>query len=486
MSDLRESFRRQAEALGLEERLQACPLPEPILVEADALERVPAYVAGQGWRKAAIACDERTAAAAGRRLQRLLEQAGIDAFVAVIAADAAGDVVADEASLMELLLAAKPAGADVLFAAGAGTIHDLTRFAAYALGIPFVSVPTAASVDGFTSLGAPLLLRGVKTTVAAVGPAAVFADIGLLQAAPAPLAAAGFGDMLGKLTSLADWRIEHLLSGGAQGGWSAGVAALSGGALRRSIEQADRLRGGEAAGGAQAKQGGAVVIGQAEAGQDGAVDGAQAEVEQGGADDCTEAGRGGAVESVQAEAERDGAASGVETLAEALIESGLAMLLLGASHPASGAEHHLSHYWEMELHRAGARPLLHGAKVGAACAVIADYYRAIVAAASGAPSVKSEPAAPTYASLPPVSAEAASRVAAAAGPAWSEIERIVGSLPSGERIRELLALAGGPGSPAELGLSDAQVERALLEADRVRPGRLTLLRAYNEELRKLG
>lgn len=248
MSDLRESFRRQAEALGLEERLQACPLPEPILVEADALERVPAYIAGQGWRKAAIACDERTAAAAGRRLQRLLEQAGIDAFVAVIAADAAGDVVADEASLMELLLAAKPAGADVLFAAGAGTIHDLTRFAAYALGIPFVSVPTAASVDGFTSLGAPLLLRGVKTTVAAVGPAAVFAETGLLQAAPAPLTAAGFGDMLGKLTSLADWRIEHLLSGGAQGGWSAGVAALTDSALRRSIEQADRLRGGEAAG----------------------------------------------------------------------------------------------------------------------------------------------------------------------------------------------------------------------------------------------
>lgn len=229
--------------------------------------------------------------------------------------------------------------------------------------------------------------------------------------------------------------------------------------------------------------------------------------------------------SVQAEAEQGGAASGVETLAEALIESGLAMLLLGASHPASGAEHHLSHYWEMELHRAGARPLLHGAKVGVACAIIADYYRAIVAAASGKdggagsgeaaaaaagtgraagvdaearpgaaegaepaspPSRKSGLAAPTYASLPPVSAEAASRVAAAAGPAWSEIERIVGSLPSGERIRELLALAGGPGSPAELGLSDAQVERALLEADRVRPGRLTLLRAYNEELRKLG
>ena len=37
---------------------------------------------------------------------------------------------------------------DILVAIGSGTIHDLTRYAAYEYDIPFVSIPTAASVDG--------------------------------------------------------------------------------------------------------------------------------------------------------------------------------------------------------------------------------------------------------------------------------------------------------------------------------------------------
>ncbi len=59
-----------------------------------------------------------------------------------------------------------------------------------------------------------------------------------------------------------------------------------------------------------------------------------------------------------------GEEEGLYVLTSALITSGLAMLLYGKSHPASGAEHHLSHYWEMEFLKKGKRQLLHGAKVG--------------------------------------------------------------------------------------------------------------------------
>ncbi|MGV2686274.1 iron-containing alcohol dehydrogenase, partial [Clostridium perfringens] len=65
---------------------------------------------------------------------------------------------------------------------------------------------------------------------------------------------------------------------------------------------------------------------------------------------------------------------GVRILMGALVESGLAMLLFGQSHPASGSEHHLSHYWEMEFIRIGEKQLLHGAKVGAACVEISTLY----------------------------------------------------------------------------------------------------------------
>jgi len=50
----------------------------------------------------------------------------------------------------------------------------------------------------------------------------------------------------------------------------------------------------------------------------------------------------------------------------ALIISGLIMQKVGNSKPASGSEHHLSHFWEMKALSEGKLPALHGAKVGVA------------------------------------------------------------------------------------------------------------------------
>lgn len=44
-----------------------------------------------------------------------------------------------------------PPDSDYLIALGSGTVHDITRYCAYKMGIPFVSCPSAASVDGFCS-----------------------------------------------------------------------------------------------------------------------------------------------------------------------------------------------------------------------------------------------------------------------------------------------------------------------------------------------
>ena len=51
---------------------------------------------------------------------------------------------------------------DLVLAVGAGTIHDLSRFVAHQYRIPFVSVPTAASSDGFTSTVEDMTWNGVK------------------------------------------------------------------------------------------------------------------------------------------------------------------------------------------------------------------------------------------------------------------------------------------------------------------------------------
>ncbi len=54
----------------------------------------------------------------------------------------------------------------------------------------------------------------------------------------------------------------------------------------------------------------------------------------------------------------------IRYLIEALILTGVAMGLIGVSRPASGSEHQLSHFWEMDSIAKGEQPELHGVKVG--------------------------------------------------------------------------------------------------------------------------
>ena len=63
---------------------------------------------------------------------------------------------------------------------------------------------------------------------------------------------------------------------------------------------------------------------------------------------------------------RDRKPEGIKALMDALIISGIAMMLVGNSRPASGSEHHISHFLEMKYFIENRQPLLHGTKVGLA------------------------------------------------------------------------------------------------------------------------
>ncbi len=76
--------------------------------------------------------------------------------------------------------------------------------------------------------------------------------------------------------------------------------------------------------------------------------------------------------NAKALSQRDPAA--VEAVTEALILSGVAMGLVGNSRPASGAEHHMAHYWEMDALRRGEEHPLHGNAVGASAVISASLY----------------------------------------------------------------------------------------------------------------
>lgn len=367
-------------------------LLERLILEPGAIRQIVPYVQERQFTRLVIAVDMNTYEAAGKELAFILKVAGIEFTLCELMPNETGDVVADEPTLVQLMLELETGISDALVAVGSGTIHDIVRFASHKCGIPFISVPTAPSVDGFTSAGAPLIIRGIKKTIPAVPPIAIFADLDILKKAPQRLVAAGFGDMLGKYTSLFDWKFSNLT---ASEPYNEQVALITRQALESCVKHVEEI-------------------------------GKRTE-------------------------------EGIRVLMTALIESGVAMLMFGQSHPASGAEHHVSHYWEMEYLRRGHRALLHGAKVGVACAEISRLYHHAIERGNF-PYAKPEQ--------------------------WDQyheqITAWITSVPDEANIRELLKQVGGPSTLEELGIDDDLFKSSLKEAHQVRLNRHTLLRALNE------
>lgn len=67
----------------------------------------------------------------------------------------------------------------------------------------------------------------------------------------------------------------------------------------------------------------------------------------------------------------------VSILTQALVLSGIAMDFSGNSRPASGAEHHQSHYWEMQFLFDGIPAVLHGTKVGIGTVLMLELYNTL-------------------------------------------------------------------------------------------------------------
>ncbi|MBD0380174.1 sn-glycerol-1-phosphate dehydrogenase [Paenibacillus sedimenti] len=402
-----------------------------IVIERGAMEQLAGYVKEAGYSHVTLVADGRTQQAAGEKLRGLLEAERVHVSVSVIRVNTLGEVAADEEAIVQVLLDT-PLSSQALVAVGAGTVHDIVRFVSHRTKRPFLSVPTAPSVDGFASVGAPLIVRGFKQTIPACAPEAIFADLALLAEAPQAMVAAGLGDMLGKHTSLADWSLGRVLLG------------------EHYCELSARLT--------------------------------QEAVEL-----CTA--------HLDEIAQRTDL--GMRKLMEGLILSGLSMLLVGHSRPASGAEHHLSHYWEMVLLQQRRRALLHGAKVGVATVLMAQRYQALLGlTASEAAARLAQSAVPSEQSdavrIRQAYGDMAEQVIAENFPAdgqgldarelkariaerWGDVQAIARAVPAPEQLSAWLEAVQGPVTPEQLGVEPELLEASLQDALFVR-NRFTILR----------
>jgi glycerol-1-phosphate dehydrogenase [NAD(P)+] len=181
----------------------------PVYIGPDAVSHLVQYCRDHDLGHFAMIVDANTYRALGEAAETALRGQGWDVLTIMLEGE---DIIADACYVFQAMLALDHTPRTFI-AVGSGTITDITRFISHRSGREFISLPTAPSVDGFTSIGAPLVIEGVKTTVNCHGPQAVFADLSTLCAAPRKMLAAGFGDMLAKFTASADWELGSLFGG---------------------------------------------------------------------------------------------------------------------------------------------------------------------------------------------------------------------------------------------------------------------------------
>lgn len=402
---------------------------DPIYIGSDAISHLIHYCQAHGLDSFTLIADQNTYRAAGEAVEAALRTHGYDVQTMILTGD---EIVADAHFIVDVLVDA-PVEPRTYIAVGSGTLTDITRFASHRTRCQFLSFPTAPSVDGFASVGAPLVLHGVKLTILCQTPLAIFGDIDVLSSAPKALIAAGFGDLLAKITSTADWRLGRLL-------WNEPYDDTI---AERSLK---------------------------------------------------------AVESCMGYAAEIGSGSheGVRRLMDGLIETGMCMVDFGNSRPASGAEHHCSHYWEMKLLREGRPAILHGAKVGVATAMMAERYDFLRTLSRETLLERLEGA-----ELPDREAEIAHMRAAYGADAdevievqkaflnlsqsdydhmkhqivekWDEIQQIIATVPPAADIRRMLEQVGGHTNAAALGLDADEVAQAQQYGHYLRD-RLTVLK----------
>ena len=247
-------------------------------------------------RRALVVADPRTWAAAGERVAALLEQAGI-ATARHILEPGGAEFHPEYKYVAEIKSAWRD---EVPVAVGSGVVNDLVKCAAGELGVPYMVVGTAASVDGYTSFGAAIVSpNGVKETYECPAPRAVVADVDVMLTAPKEMAAFGYADLLAKSPAGAEWILAAEIGATEwnETGW-------------RIVQEPFPEAVADAAGVAR------------------------------------------------------GDKRAFVKLAEGLMLSGFAMQHVGNSRPASGAEHRFSHILDMTHHTRNGKSCSHGEQVG--------------------------------------------------------------------------------------------------------------------------
>lgn len=261
-----------------------------VYIENNATQKLKEILAP--FNKIHLVADQNTFKAAGERVERVLG----DKIVFKTIFDGDKILIPDEKAIERVESALSDA--DFILGIGSGVIQDLCKYVAFDKKLNYAIVATAPSMDGYASSGAAMITDGMKVTYSAGMPYAIVADVDVLVNAPMDMIKSGYGDVIGKYSSLNDWKLASAVNGEYFCDYIYGVTfdmvlktqSLANGLINRDEQS-------------------------------------------------------------------------VKVLMEALVIVGIMMSFAGSSRPASGSEHHLSHFFEITGIVSGEDYLPHGTDV---------------------------------------------------------------------------------------------------------------------------
>ena len=332
-------------------------------IRKGAIEDLPKMAEPFKDGKILVVFDNHTYEVAGKRAVELLKENGFN--VKELLFDTGDDILIPDEKTLGRIVQEQDLDTSLMVAVGSGVINDSVKFVTSRSGLPYIIVATAPSMDGYVADGAPIFSQGYKYSPVAHLTYGLVGDTDILKTAPQDLIQAGYGDVVGKITAIADWD----LSVKANNDYRCDTCVtLVNRALDKCFAKAEGLK------------------------------------------------------------ERDPESLGA--LLEALTLTGVAMALVNISRPASGAEHMLSHFWEMDYIARGLNPNHHGIQVGVATPIIARFFEELA----------------------------------------DILPEGTGALcPPHEEIEALLAKGGAPTSPKDIDISKELFHNSLLKGYTVRP-----------------
>ena len=188
-------------------KAKAMVFPRRVVAGHNIIEQIADMAREFGLKGTAlIVTGPATLKVAGKAVAGFLKDSGYDVHVYETGA-------ATMENVDRVVKTAEEIKANFIVGVGGGSKIDQAKAAAFRLYLPFISVPTSASHDGLASPKASIKGNGGPTSVDAVMPIGILADVGIIAKAPYKFLASGCADVIANSTALLDWQLAHRLRG---------------------------------------------------------------------------------------------------------------------------------------------------------------------------------------------------------------------------------------------------------------------------------